>query len=153
MYFKHILVTTDFSANAAAAYEMAAYQAKFEGSQVTLLNVVSDWVVPASFYEYIPQPARIDEYRRDLVDRAKAELTDIARKHLHAQSVKCVALPSGDPPYKLICDYARDHECSLIIMGSHGRGAIGSLLLGSNTQRVIQHAPCPVLVMPRHPTA
>lgn len=148
MHFKKMLVTTDFSDAASAAYELAAYQAKFEGTEITLLNVVTDWVVPVSMYEYIPQPERIEDYRRAVIEKSRTELEKIAKKSFHGQKVLCEALPTEAPPHRAICDYATKKQFDLIVISSHGHGAIGALVLGSTVQRVVQHAPCPVLVMP-----
>ena len=49
-----------------------------------------------------------------------------------------------------IVEYARNHGVNLIVMGTHGRGAVAHLLLGSVAERVVRLAPCPVLTV-RHP--
>jgi nucleotide-binding universal stress UspA family protein len=49
-----------------------------------------------------------------------------------------------------IVDYARDHDVDIIVMGTHGRGALGHLVMGSVAERVVRLAPCPVLTV-RHP--
>jgi universal stress protein A len=46
---------------------------------------------------------------------------------------------------------AKDTSADLIVMGTHGRSGLAHALLGSNAERVIQHAPCPVLIVPRRP--
>jgi nucleotide-binding universal stress UspA family protein len=45
---------------------------------------------------------------------------------------------------KKIVEYAADHDVDLIVMGTHGRGAIAHLLMGSVAARVVRTAPCPV---------
>jgi nucleotide-binding universal stress UspA family protein len=52
-----------------------------------------------------------------------------------------------DLPYRAIVEAARRHGCDLIVMASHGRKGLSGLLLGSETQRVLLHAPIPVLVV------
>jgi nucleotide-binding universal stress UspA family protein len=49
-----------------------------------------------------------------------------------------------------IVGYAKENDVDLIIMGTHGRGAIAHLLMGSVAERVVRTAPCPVLTV-RHP--
>ena len=56
-----------------------------------------------------------------------------------------VGSPAGE-----ILRYATEQEVDLIVIGTHGRGAIGHMLLGSVTERVVRKAPCPVLTV-RHP--
>jgi nucleotide-binding universal stress UspA family protein len=46
-----------------------------------------------------------------------------------------------------IIEYAVDHEIDLIVMGTHGRGALRHLLMGSVAERVVRSAPCPVLTV------
>jgi universal stress protein A len=50
-------------------------------------------------------------------------------------------------PFEEIIQVANDPEIDLIIIGSHGRSGIKRLLLGSTAERVVEHAPCPVLVV------
>jgi nucleotide-binding universal stress UspA family protein len=46
-----------------------------------------------------------------------------------------------------ICDYAERHEIDLIVVSTHGRAGLRHVLIGSTAERVVQHAPCPVLVV------
>jgi nucleotide-binding universal stress UspA family protein len=51
----------------------------------------------------------------------------------------------GDPA-TVICDAAAELGAAVIVMGTHGRGAVGQMFLGSVSQHVVRHAPCPVLL-------
>ena len=53
-------------------------------------------------------------------------------------------------PAAAIVDYARREQIDLIVMGTHGRGGVAHLLMGSVAERVVRTAPCPVLTV-RHP--
>ena len=61
-------------------------------------------------------------------------------------------LATGDPA-EAICAYAEEIGARLITVGTRGHGTVASLLLGSVSQAVMRHAPCPVLVVrdPRRP--
>ena len=72
---------------------------------------------------------------------AKAETVARAANLVHA-SVHV----TSDRPYAAILDAAERHGCDLIFMASHGQRGIRGLVLGSQTQRVLQHATIPVLV-------
>jgi universal stress protein A len=50
-------------------------------------------------------------------------------------------------PFEEIVNAAKETGVDLIVIGSHGYGGLGRLLLGSTAERVIQYAPCPVLVV------
>jgi nucleotide-binding universal stress UspA family protein len=52
-------------------------------------------------------------------------------------------------PYKNIVDLAASEGVDMIVMSSHGRTGIDHLILGSIAEKVVAHAPCPVLIVPR----
>ena len=55
----------------------------------------------------------------------------------------------GSPFYEII-RYAKEQDVDLIIMGTHGRGGLVHVLLGSVAEKVVRKSPCPVLTV-RHP--
>lgn len=59
-------------------------------------------------------------------------------------------LVNGNSEFVEIVRYAREQNIDLLVLGSHGRGPIAHLLLGSVAEKVVRHAPCPVLTV-RHP--
>ena len=83
-----------------------------------------------------------------------ADVKKIAETHLQAVSDAASAagvkwsqlLVSAKLPDQAIIDTAKKHKCDLIVMGSHGRGGVGQLLLGSVTHKVLTHCRIPVLV-------
>jgi len=147
MIYKHILVTTDLSEDSTAAFEHAAYQAKFDGSRITLLTVVSDWQVPTSLYPYMAGPERIEEYRSYLADEAKKQL-ERYRDRFHGQQITPAVVLSTRPVAQEITDFAAKNSCDLVVMSSRGHGALGVLFLGSTLQAVLKLSTCPVLVIP-----
>ncbi len=149
MHFDHILVTTDFSEESNSVFDLAAYQAKMENTKVTLLYVAYDWEVPGWVVEGMPNPVNVEQYRTQVKKNAEQKLAELSKKHFHKQNVESVALLSIESPAQIICDFAKKKACDLIVMSGHGRGAMGHFLLGSVTQKVIQLAPCPVMVIPR----
>ena len=148
MHFDHIIITTDFSEESLRAFEFAAYQAKMENSQVTLLYVIEDWEFPASMFRYISNA--IEDYKDDIVEDALRRLEDLARSHFHHERVRCQVLLATKSAAEEITQYAQAHKGNLIVMASHGGGAIGALFLGSTVQKVIHMSHCPVFVIPKH---
>jgi len=61
---------------------------------------------------------------------------------LHATVEAIVGTPAGS-----IVEYAAGHDIDLVVMGTHGRGGVSHLLMGSVAERVVRTAPCPVLTV------
>jgi nucleotide-binding universal stress UspA family protein len=79
--------------------------------------------------------------------RAKAMLDAVA-KQARARGVRCATVcVSSDLPYLEIVATARRKKCDLVMMASHGRRGLSSILLGSETAKVLTHSKVPVLVV------
>jgi nucleotide-binding universal stress UspA family protein len=76
---------------------------------------------------------------RQVVDRVMA--------FYQAEGVEAEGLVGRGLPHEVIAQTMRERGCDLVVMGSHGRTGLGRLLLGSNSERVIGQAECPVLVV------
>jgi len=50
-------------------------------------------------------------------------------------------------PHREIVRFAEEQQADLVVMATHGRGFIVHALMGSTTERVIRHAPCPVMAV------
>ncbi len=149
MHYNHILVTTDFSDDSLRAFDFAAYEAKMEDCKISLLAVINDWDVPPVFMQDIANPEAITKYREELLEKGKAKLQEYAKSMFHGQKVEPHAILSADPASKVVANFAEENNCDLIVMASHGRGAVGNFFLGSVVQRVIKLSKCPVLVIPK----
>ena len=82
----------------------------------------------------------------DAVARLKDRLQASDVRELRATTAAVIGMPSSS-----IVDYARFHDIDLIIMGTHGRGGMSHLLMGSVAERVVRTAPCPVLTVRETP--
>jgi nucleotide-binding universal stress UspA family protein len=78
-------------------------------------------------------------------DHARDVLHDVARDLLSDQQVECIVRQGTD--HEQIVALAREIDADLIVMGMHGHGFLVHALAGSTTERVLHHAPCPVLVV------
>ena len=81
------------------------------------------------------------------VESGERLLTDADRRELHA----VVVLRTATSPAASIVAYAQASEIDMIVMGTHGRGGLSHLLLGSVADRVVRTAPCPVMVIRSDP--
>ena len=135
--WKKILVATDGSRFSEAAAAKAIDFTKAYGGQLMIVSVVD---VPAEFYGESP------ETWDNLVTQAKVFVEKIAQQ-AEASGVKTQAIVKEAETWKSIVELAEEHKADTIIMGSHGRTGLKRLLMGSVTEKVIGHAPCPVLVI------
>ena len=138
-----IVVGVDGSDGGAAALEFAASEAAFRGAR---LRIVSVWQVPATVYgaDFAPplDPTTWDVFR--LPAERVAEDALAAMKKLHP-SLEGEALSVQGQPADVLLEQAA--EAMLIVVGRRGLGGFKSLLLGSVSQQVVQHATCPVVLV------
>lgn len=147
MFYKHILVTTDFSPAAQRAFDVAAYQAKMEGSKVTLVHVVEELMAPLLFHEFDLGGVDVEAIQKRYAKESEAKLAKIASASFHGQKVEYRSITKTHSVANALCEFAKAQGCDLIVMASQGRS--GTLqLLGSVTESVVREAPCPVLVIP-----
>ncbi|MEB3331610.1 MAG: universal stress protein [Synechococcaceae cyanobacterium] len=144
--FAHLLVPTDGSQRSIRALEKAVALARALGARITVLHVRSSGPMPVSGMGDTLDPATVERLlatRRSEAARILAEGEAIcARAGVPADG----QILDDDLPHRAILAAASRCGCDLIVMASHGRRGLGGLLLGSETQRVLVQAPCPVLV-------
>ena len=141
---REILVATDGSPAATAALEEALTLAAEAGTGVAVLTV---WrALQGDFGLAYPSTAVL----ADILDaeRRHAEATlEAAASRAAEMDVEIVTrLATGDPA-ETICAYAVEIQAKLIAVGTRGHSSVASLLLGSVSNAVVRHAPCPVLVV------
>jgi nucleotide-binding universal stress UspA family protein len=145
---KHILAPTDFSEPSEVAMRYARALADAFGATLHVLHVFDDspylWAASEGFSVQMGVDVRL-EAEKNAQDRLGRILTDAEREKYHARMVFRVGAPFVE-----IIRYAREENLDLIVMGTHGRGLIAHLLMGSVAERVVRKAPCPVLTV-RHP--
>lgn len=134
--WKNILLPTDGSRFCASAVERAIDFAKSYGGDLTAVSVVD---VTEEFHTQAPEAVE------RLVKKARAVLEEV-RKKAEAAGVKVETSVREGEVYEVITGLAREKGANVIVMGSHGRTGLKRLLMGSVTEKVIGHAPCPVLV-------
>lgn len=129
--FRHILIPSDGSAASQLAVNAALRMARESGARVTAVHVLPEQPALASIAAQ-PTDCTI--------------LADIARQAatLH---VNCATLQlHAEQPHAAIVATALQRGCDLIAMASRGRSGLASLMLGSETQKVLTHSKIPVLV-------
>jgi nucleotide-binding universal stress UspA family protein len=139
-----ILVPSDFSECSEEALAYGLELARRFGAELHLLHVIQDPITQPWAAEgfSVPLFEVVDEWRQQAVERLKAAVPEADRARVRVVSVVAT-------PYTEILDYARAHRIDLIVMGTHGRGGVTHMLLGSIAERIVRRAPCPVLTVRR----
>jgi nucleotide-binding universal stress UspA family protein len=143
---QHILVATDGSSQSNQAALAAANLASALKARLTGVTVTEEY--PASaLAEYSPRdtpPLEVFNEQQSRAARARLAGVTAAAQGLSLQHE--VESRSGFHVYRTIIDVAREKGCDLIVVASHGHLSIGSLVLGSETTKILTHCAIPVLV-------
>jgi nucleotide-binding universal stress UspA family protein len=148
MTLKNILVATDFSEPSDAALAYGRELAGRFGATLHVLHVAENIYITTFGAETYAAVA--PDLQRQVEDGARARLDELLiDSDKSGPPTRPIVLTSSSPSFAII-DYAGEHGIDLIVMGTHGRGALAHLLMGSVAERVVRLAPCPVLTV-RHP--
>jgi len=143
-----VVVGIDGSDNADAAFAFAVDEARLRGAT---LRIVAVWEVPATFYGggggygggFEPVDVQVYDGVRGQAQKAAEELVASARAR--ADGVECdPVVEEGDAASVLV---EQAEGAALLVVGSRGLGGFKSFLLGSVSQKVLHHAPCPVVIV------
>jgi nucleotide-binding universal stress UspA family protein len=142
--YKRILVPTDGSDITGKAVQSAIALAKLVGAELRVIGVKEPFPYSAiSEMQPVPPQEFYDAQERIAAGNVKA-VTEAAT----AAGVACVGhTVEALHPWEAILDHAKNQDCDLVVMASHGRRGVSALLLGSETQKVLTHSKLPVLVV------
>lgn len=137
--FRNVLVAIDGSQSAMTALEEAIELARGEGARLTLMSVAAPprWTFvgpPAA-----PYPTQLD------LERAAREVVERAEALVPPDVCVSTIVGSGSPAAAIVAR-AIEGGHDLVVVGSHGRGRLASLVLGSVSRAVLARSPVPVLV-------
>ena len=137
-----ILAPTDFSPNSEKAVAYAIQLARRVGAKLTLLHVVPE----PSAVDYSMEGISIQEIQRweEEAEEKLAELLARAkREYRQIDALQVTALHPRDQIVQAATDWAAD----LMVISTHGYTGWKHLLFGSDAEKIVQHAPCPILVV------
>jgi nucleotide-binding universal stress UspA family protein len=140
---KTVMVTTDFSETSKKAFAPAKLLAQRFGARLVVAHV-EDNRLPPLVVEYMA--VGLEEVQQRQEQHAREELLKLAAEQLGGE-VDCDAVVVAGTPHLEIVRLAEERKPDLIVMATHGRGFFSHALIGSTTERVLRHAPCPVLVV------
>lgn len=136
--FGHILHPTDFSDAAERAYQYLEHIVGQTKSEVTLLHVQDKAKIDPHLMHKLEEFNCIDNKR---LERRRDALLK------HGASAVHIEIPYGSPT-GLVLARARKGDCSLILMGTQGRGFLEEIFLGGVAHNIARHAPLPVMFIP-----
>ena len=142
---RKLLLATDLSEASTAATEEAFELAGRLGASLLVVSVIDPGSLrlPGGRYH-----ARMDQVRA----RREAMAQALVERGRDAGIAVSFLVWDGDPG-DMIVSAAEAEHADMVIVGSHGRGAVGRLFIGSVSEHVVRHAPCPVLVVRPHEVA
>lgn len=142
--YKKVLIPTDGSPLSNAATQKALELAAQLGATALILHVIEPFHVFSLSASQLEEVR--DVYEAKSIENA-SEILCNADRHASRLGVTCQTMHLiEENPYQAILETAERENCDLIAMGSHGRGGVASLLLGSQTAKVLAHSRLPVVV-------
>lgn len=151
---KKILVPTDFSEQSGFAFDLACQMAETNHAIITVLHVldytgVYDFTAGASAYPMMGSPAGLEfdeKFLNTLHSAAEEKMEEFVETH-KKKGIQITSEIKIGNAYLYITDKIREEEIDLVLMGSKGTGNTSEMLIGSNTEKVVRHAKCPVLTV------
>jgi nucleotide-binding universal stress UspA family protein len=137
--FDRILVANDGSEGAQRALSAAIGLAKKQDAELHMISV-----------EELPRfPTSVDEVVEEQIDQGHRFETVIARAKAQAQAESIALRPHVLPGHAVptICDFVQRERVDLLVVGYMGHSALYNRLIGSTTDRLVELAPCAVLVV------
>ena len=138
--YKKILVPTDGSDFAKDAALHALFLAKVSGAEIIALSVSEN-----HFINGISVSEEIEQINQILTDRCKKDLKEF--EDLNDDGVKISSVIKEGSPAKTILEVAEEEDIDLIVIGSSGKSGFDRFILGSVSDKVVNAAKCPVLVV------
>ncbi|HEV7231010.1 MAG TPA: universal stress protein [Bacteroidia bacterium] len=144
---KRILIPTDFSATGLLALEQGAYLAQASKAELHLFHVVE---VPDYVFSVPDEAVRMDT--EETIGKIMQDKMDQTANDIRTQyGVTVKTLNSVGRILTEVTDYVKENNIDLIVMGTHGAKGFDEYILGSNANRVVEHADCPVITVQTKP--
>jgi nucleotide-binding universal stress UspA family protein len=144
MAMKTIVVPVDFSDVTNAMIEKAVEMARAFSCSLTLIHVVEP---EPDFVDYTPGPEVMREMVAEDLRQERHRLHELAAQ-LRATGLDVVGRVRRGPAVDRILEVVEEVKPDLLVMGSHGHGALYDLLVGSVAEHVLRKVTCPVVVVP-----
>jgi universal stress protein A len=145
--YRLFLVPIDFSDHSKKTIQYATQLASLTGASIRLLHVFLIPDYPATFYQGLYVEHEAVKIHVETAKREALTQLSLVADQIHANGLEAESILRVGNPYEEIVNVAKEFRIDLIVIGSHGYTGLSRLLLGSTADRVLQYAPCPVLVV------
>jgi len=141
-----VLYPTDFSDLSLHAVPYVKEYCRVYGAELHVLHVVDEAF--AYWMTMGPNSLPVGPSVQEMLTGAKETMQSFTQKHFSdvAESAVRTSVVSGRP-FLEILKYAKDQSIDLVVLATHGRGALAHALIGSVAEKVVRKAPCPVLTI------
>lgn len=140
--FKKVLCPVDFSEFTAEIVQYAHDIAKKYGAELHMLHVLPNLTYYTP-YESFLTPENLIAIEKSIQSEVDNDFTNLL-KHL---DVKVKKVMKEGVVFLEIINYIKAESIDLVVMGTHGRGAIEHILIGSVAEKVVRKSPCPVMTI------
>lgn len=143
---QRVLVPTDFSEHAQNAVRYGCELASRFDAELHLLHIVE--MIPVMYHEGL---VFTPEAELQLKEHAEAAMNTVPGDDWHDRLNISRTTLQGHPLVEII-RFAKEQDIDLLVIGTHGRTGLAHMLLGSNAEKIVRKAPCPVLTVhcPEH---
>lgn len=151
---KKILIPTDFSEQAHFAMNIACQIAKVNNAELDVIHILDlagyiDYSTVGSSYSLMGNPVGVgfdEKIVESLHENAKKKMEEFTAQYdCVGRNVKSIIEFGGI--YQTLNQFTKENKVDLIIMGSKGVSGIDEVLVGTNTEKIVRHARCPVLTI------
>lgn len=145
LIIKRILIPFDFSDTAALSLDHAVHMAKTAGAELYLLHIIETSTFPSSISH------AFSGFEKKVEEASNEKLKELSDELSARHGIKVHTITEVGKIYKRIVHTAKQAHIDLVLMGTHGASG-SSYIIGSNTTRVVQESPCPVISFQTHST-
>lgn len=143
---RKILVPTDFSEDSDLAFRMASSIAVKYQARIFLLHVISN-TVQRSLADYRLDQNIVDRVLNESIVFSNEKLQEVIDKNQQSGNIKVIPDVRKGQPYEEILKEASERKIDLIVIASHGKTGLQKYFIGSVTEKVMNEAKCPVLLI------
>jgi universal stress protein A len=142
---ERILWPTDFSELSIRGGHYALGFCQHFGAELHIIHVIPPPLSP-DVSLVVPAEVPVTVAEPEIVEASEEALKKLIQEHFSGYEKLAAKVFFGNP-WPGVCDYAKEHAIDLIVVTTHGRTGLSHALIGSTAERIVQHAPCPVLTI------